>query len=279
MLAALALALALAGCGAASTESTPPGPADADSPSTQTDAGTAEGDRKKSAGPPPDVRPHPLDHGPRDRRRVALTFDADMTPAMLAGVRAGEPGPYDRRIVRLLESQDVPATIFITGLWAKQYPDAVRAFARGKLFEVANHTQDHSAWTPDCYGLPAVATRREKRLQVTRAARRLEQLSGESPLWFRFPGLCHLPTDTRLVASLGEQPVDGDVTSGDAFQSDPAVVAQTVIDEVRPGSIVILHLTGGPTAPATAAALETIVPELRGRGYEFVTLGELMGAD
>ena len=49
-----------------------------------------------------------------------------------------------------------------------------------------------------------------------------------------------------------------------------------VLDDVRPGSIVVMHLIGAPNAPATAAALRTVIPALRARGYRFVTLRELL---
>ncbi|HLL86714.1 MAG TPA: hypothetical protein VK387_05345 [Thermoleophilaceae bacterium] len=61
-----------------------------------------------------------LNHGPRERRRVALTFDADMTQAKLAELRASGAAAasdsYDRRVVRELERTRTPATIFMAGL-------------------------------------------------------------------------------------------------------------------------------------------------------------------
>jgi peptidoglycan/xylan/chitin deacetylase (PgdA/CDA1 family) len=40
---------------------------------------------------------------------------------------------------------------------------------------------------------------------------------------------------------------------------------------------VVMHLVGAPNAPATAAALREIIPALRARGYELVTLERLLG--
>jgi peptidoglycan/xylan/chitin deacetylase (PgdA/CDA1 family) len=79
------------------------------------------------------------------------------------------------------------------------------------------------------------------------------------------------------VRSLGEQPVQWDVVSGDAFQRDPQVIVRSVLAAVRPGSIVIAHCIGAPNAPATAAAMSVIIPALRARGYRLVTLAQLLG--
>ena len=89
--------------------------------------------------------------------------------------------------------------------------------------------------------------------------------------YLRFPGGCHRSDDLSLVASLGEQPLQWDVISGDAYLRDPAAVARQTLTGVRPGSIVVMHLVGAPNAPATAAALRTILPALHRRGLRPVS--------
>lgn len=225
----------------------------------------------------PEARPVLVNHGPRDRRVVALTFDADMTPSMLARLRSGEVTSwFNRRVVRELRVTGTPATFFLAGLWAQTYPAAVRSFARDPVFEIGNHSWDHPAFTPNCYGMEAVPEAGE-RGEVLRGAREIEKFSGEPPTYFRFPGGCHDDDDLRLVASLEEQPIGWDVVSGDAFEPDDAVVVGNVLGEVRPGSIVVMHLNGPPNAPATAAALHRLIPALEGRGFRFVSLSDLLG--
>jgi len=219
-------------------------------------------------------RPKALQHGPSQGRRIALTFDADLTGE---DVRAGRTGFYDRDVVRTLRRTDTPATLFLTGLWAREYPNATRKLANGRLFELANHTYDHRAWTANCYGLPRVRGASAKRREVSRTARVLRRLTGERPFWFRFPGLCHdNGRDLRIVARRGEQAVDG-IGSGDAYQKDPDVIVSRVVREARPGGIFVFHMHGAPDAPATAEALPRVIRKLRRRGYRLVTLSKLFG--
>jgi peptidoglycan-N-acetylglucosamine deacetylase len=215
-------------------------------------------------------------HGPRDRSRVALTFDADMTPAMLVRVRSGVEKAYDPEIVRELRAARVPATIFLTGLWAAHYRDVVRGLARDPLFELENHSMDHAGFTTSCFGLARVGTEDRKRWEVAAAAEVISEITRLKQRFFRFPGGCHSSADLRLVRSLGHEAVGWDVVSGDSYQPDPAVVERNVLANVRPGSIVVLHLNGFPNAPATADALPTVISSLRSRGYELVTLHELL---
>ena len=220
-----------------------------------------------------------IDHGPRTRRWVALTFDADMTHPMLARLRAGVQRTwYDAAIVRELHATHTPATIFLTGLWTEAYAPVVRRLAHDRLFELENHSVDHSGWLAPCYGLPLVHGALSKHAEIDAAAATIHAVAGIRPRYFRFPGGCHDGADLRLVAASGERAVGWDVVSGDAFNPDPTAIVRTVLDGVRAGSIVIMHIVGAPNAPATDRALPEIIAGLRTRGYRFVTLRRLLGA-
>lgn len=220
-----------------------------------------------------------VDHGPRTRRWVALTFDADMTRGMLGQLHSGAVhGWYDAALFAELRATHTPATIFLAGLWTAQYPAIVRRLARDPHFELENHSLDHAAWTASCYGLPAVSGLSAKRQEIAGAAQIIERFAHVTPRYFRFPGGCASAADRRLVAGYGERPVGWDVVSGDAFQSDPAAIVSAVLSGVRPGSIVVAHCIGAPNTPATARAMAIIIPRLRARGYRFVTLRRLLDA-
>jgi peptidoglycan/xylan/chitin deacetylase (PgdA/CDA1 family) len=221
--------------------------------------------------------PSVISHGPRDRPWIALTFDADMTSHMLESLRSGTVRSwYDAAIVAELRKTRTPATIFVTGLWAQTYPAVVESLARDPLLELENHSVDHAGFEASCNGLPVVTGESRKRWEITRTASVIAEIAGVEPRYFRFPGGCHEAADVRLVASLGEQPVDWDVLSGDSFQPSAAVVVSNVLKQVRPGSIIVMHLVGTPNAPATAAALRQLIPRLRGYGFTFVTLQQLL---
>jgi len=231
-------------------------------------AGTA------SATPAPADR---ITHGPRDRRLVALTFDADMTRPMLARISAGRmPEQVDRRLFSLLRRTRTPATIFLTGLWTRRYSRFVRGLSRDPLFELENHSYDHRAWTWPCFGLPQVSTAQDKVAEVRRTQRVVEEVAGVVPRFFRFPGGCDNLRERRRVARLGLRTVGWDVVSADAFEEDPRKIVLAVLSRVRPGSIVVAHCIGAPNTPATAVAMRRIIPALRARGYRFVTLKRLL---
>ncbi|MEW2264955.1 polysaccharide deacetylase family protein [Streptomyces sp. NPDC047853] len=239
----------------------------------------------KAAAPsgPPTLAPGPagltpvFEHGPRaGGKTVALTFDADMTadqgPRAAAGERFDNP-----RLIEALRTLKVPATVFMTGRWAEEYPDAARSIGRDPRFEVANHSYSHHAYTDDCYGLPTVPEDR-MRADVERAYTAFREAGVAKAMpYFRFPGGCYDDGALKALTATGVTAVQWDVVSGDAFATDADAVARQVLDGVRPGSVVVMHCTRS-AAPVTEQAVRTIVPELRSRGYRFVKVSELIGA-
>jgi len=221
-----------------------------------------------------------INGGPGTRREIALTFDADMSPQMVGMLRDGHVAHwYDSVIMNTLRTSNTPATVFMTGMWARQYPTLARTIAANPLYEIENHSYDHAAWTRSCYGLPSVLTTAGRINEVLGAAREIDRVTGVQVHYFRYPGGCHTPRDDKLVRRLGEQPLGWNVVSGDPFQPDPSVVEHNVLSRVADGSIVVMHFIGAPNAPATGRSLAVIIPELRKRGYTFVLLDQLLATD
>jgi len=215
-----------------------------------------------------------IEHGPRGESAVALTFDADMTERMEAALRAGAvEGWLDRRILSTLEEGRVPATFFITGLWARTYPEVVRRLSENPLFEIGNHSFDHAAFSHPCYRLPPAADKSE---EVTRTQEVLRRLTGKTPGFFRFPGGCFSRRDLARVYFQGLRVVGWDVNSRDAFSADHEAIVTHVLGTTRKGSIIVMHLSGPPNAPATGRALPLIIEGLRGRGFSFVLVSRLL---
>ncbi|MFZ4279303.1 polysaccharide deacetylase family protein, partial [Streptomyces rhizosphaericola] len=211
---------------------------------------------------------------PSDEKVVALSFDADMTADQGPRAKAGER--FDNpELIALLRRLKVPATVFMTGRWAEEYPAQAKDIGADGLFEVANHSYSHHAFTADCYGLPVVA-KETMAADVERAFAAFREAGVRNVVpYFRFPGGCYDDAALRALAPANVTAVQWDVVSGDAFATDAGAVARQVLDGVRPGSLVVLHCTRS-AAPVTGEAVGRIVPELRKRGYRFVKVSELM---
>ena len=216
------------------------------------------------------------------KRLIALTFDLCEQPSEIAGYQGG--------IVDFLRKNHVKATFFFGGKWMLSHRDRAQQLMADNLFEVANHTWAHR----NLRNLTGAALTDEVRsvqvayeqVSADLAAKQCVAPDGRTPAarqapkrlgLFRFPyGACS-PQALAEVAEQGLLPIQWDVSSGDpAFSQSAATMTQNVLSGVRPGSIVLFHANG--RGWHTEAALPGIVAALRAKGYEFVTVSELLAA-
>ena len=216
--------------------------------------------------------------GSRHSGLVALTFDSNLTTAMIQRLRRGQVRSYDNHaVIDELIALHVPATFFLSGLWMLQYPAETHRIANNLLFEVGTHSFSHRGFRPRCYDLGTLPVT-QMSADVMQAVRVLARFTDHPSPYFRFPGGCYDRTALAAIAPSGVTVIQYDVASGDAFGTNVAQIIAHTLADTRSGSIVVLHITGGDTAPLTALALPQIVHGLRARGLRPVSISQLLRA-
>lgn len=193
-------------------------------------------------------------------KRVALTFDACPVAANKSG--------YDADLIAVLRRERVPATLFLSGSWTEKHAQVARDLATDPLFEIGSHGYQHRRMV----GLPVATVRQD----LLRAQTAIEKVTGQWPRLWRPPYGDADMAAVRAAVQLGLQTVDFSIASGD---SDPNIGKQRLLrrllEQIRGGSIVVFHMNGNGLH--TAAILPDLVTELRRRGFELVTVGDLLG--
>ena len=155
--------------------------------------------------------------------------------------------------------------MFVVGVYVTAYPSITQAIAAGG-FEVGDHTQSHGLLT----GLPWSWLLYEIGGGTTRFA----QATGHRtvPL-FRPP---YGATNATVAAAAGQKgflyEVLWDVDTNDWQGLSAATIRDHVLGHAHSGAIVLMHLS----AAHTAEALPGIIAGLRNRGYQLVTVSELL---
>jgi len=183
---------------------------------------------------------------------VALTFDDGPVPV------------YTDSVLATLDEFGVPATFFVTGASIEQHPElAQRVVASGH--ELGNHSYSHKRLL---LRSPAFIRREiETTDSLIRAAGARGEIFVRPPYANRLVGLpFYLWRHDRPVVLWDLEP--------DTWYSHADDVTQYVLDEVRPGSIILLHVELRHQRE-NRVALRHIIPALQARGYRFVTLSEL----
>ena len=139
--------------------------------------------------------------------------------------------------------------------------------ARGH--ELANHSYSHTdmMFKPREFLLSEI----EKTDQLLQELGvKQDSISFRPPLGRRFVVLSY------LLSQMHKKQIIWDVNSHDYKNTLTAEdIANRVIDNVRSGSIVVMH-DGGGERSKTLAATEIIVKDLQSKGYAFKTVSELL---
>ncbi len=204
---------------------------------------------------PPDTL---LEHTGREIKRVALTFDACSSGTYR----------FDEKVYGTLVDMRVRATIFLGGEWIQKNRRTAHMIAANPLLEVANHGYHHPH-------LPTLSDHDVEWEIREGQAVAFKELS-VFPRLFRAP---YGEINQRVLAVAKRAQVtmvQYDLPSGDP---DPNLkadkIVRWVIDGSQGGSIVVFHINmNGHTTPET---LPQVVSGLRAKGFELVTVSELLG--
>lgn len=217
-----------------------------------------------------------IEHGSRYQYKVAITIDADMTQAMKDLLDLGVVKSwYNPAIKQIIDQEQVPTTIFVSGLWVETYPGITKQLADDPLIEIGNHSYSPPAFTKNCFRLPLFDGRTTQN-DILSTQQTIISATGKTPKYFRFPGGCFKQMDLETVHQLGLEVIHWDVVSTDGFNNDLKSITQTVESNTQNGSIIVFHIQGGSFAPQTSEALKIIIPYLKKRGYQLVTISDLL---
>lgn len=185
---------------------------------------------------------------PTKDKVVALTFDDG-------------PGKLTKKLLKILEKKKVTATFFLLGNSALNNPKLVKAIADGGC-QLALHTWSH----------PNLTKLKKEKIywQIEACAAAFAGLEADYLPLLRPPygrwnaevqGACQ-----RLNCHM----VLWDVDSRDWEGEPVAKVLARVLDNLKPGSIVLFH----EGKNVTLEVLPKFIDEARARGYQFVLLGD-----
>lgn len=190
-----------------------------------------------------------------NRKVIALTFD---------------DGPWENttlQVLDILKENNIKATFFVVGQHVKNHPQLTKQIvAEGHA--LGNHTWSHQY---DHYN-PAGAAR-----ELNETADLIYKLTGAKTSLFRPPaGILN----NGLVTYAQQQKYAVIMWSADSKdwhsrKTTEEGLIDNVLQAAKPGGIVLLH-DGGGDRSKTVQALPKLIAELKKRGYEFVTVPELL---
>lgn len=193
---------------------------------------------------------------PTRKKVIALTFD---------------DGPHNVstvKILDLLKQYDAKATFFVVGSRVEKHPEIVkREFEEGH--EIGNHSFSHPSF--ERIGSHLMTTELDKTQESVFKA------VGQKPILFRPPGGSYNESIVQFCKNNGLLMILWSWHQDTLDWRKPGVdrIVNKVLKNAHNGDIVLMH-DFVSNSTQTSDALEIILPELKKRGYSFVTISELL---
>jgi peptidoglycan/xylan/chitin deacetylase (PgdA/CDA1 family) len=185
-------------------------------------------------------------------RVVALTFDDG-------------PDPFHTpRVLDVLDQHHVKATFFMMGRNVERYPTVAREVLR-RGHEIGNHSYSH----PKLILMSPSRVRDE----IERTDTLLRGIGVTGEIHFRPPHASKFIVLPYVLLQMRKLSVLGDVDPKEWKQRPAAVMTESILRQVRPGSIIGLH---DPMGAETLRTLQNILPALAAEGYRFETVSALV---
>jgi len=185
-------------------------------------------------------------------KEVALTFDDGPHPV------------YTAKLLSILRYYRVPATFFLVGVQAEEYPQWVQMIHQ-EGHEIGCHTYDHFRLV----NLPLD----EQIYQIEEFCRLINRLTGTKPRLLRPPGGRYNHFTVELMnknqMALGLWTFNTNDTRPGADARD---IYKKTLEEIHPGSIILMH----DGTDVVIEVLPQLIETLRRRGYSFVTMSQMM---
>lgn len=185
-----------------------------------------------------------------EKKLIALTFDD--------GPNTGTT----LEVLDVLSKHQVKASFFLIGnlITEETIPVILKEVEMG--CEIQNHSWTHSFMDK--------FTEEEIREEIKKTSEKITEITGKEPRFFRPPFIVvnDLMYDVIDMPFICGQGVEDWVPSVSAEER-----AKRILEQAVDGSIVLLHDLQGNSN--TVKALDTVIPELKNRGYEFVTISEI----
>ncbi len=189
--------------------------------------------------------------------RIALTFDDGPHPV------------YTPQILDILKEHGATGTFFLIGRHVERFPEIARRIVR-EGHEIANHTYSHP--------LLMRLSDDQVKTEIAKTHQLLTGLNGQRPRFLRPPMGLFSKRILDLIEGQGYRALVGDVYPRDSHRPGKSKIVQRILQRGQAGSIIILH-DGGNTdvvdRTQTVEAVREVIPKLKQRGFDLVTLSAM----
>lgn len=181
-------------------------------------------------------------------------------------------GEADTDLIDWLREEEIPATLFLSGIWIRNHPELTAELAGDPLFSIQNHGFRHlpcSVNGETAEEIEGTASPEEAFYEIAENDRLIGEITGENPGFYRSGTAFYDEVCLEMAGRMGLI-VAGYSLNGDGGAEFSSEEIKTNLLNAEAGDIVLLHMNrpdGG-----TLDGLKAAAPELMERGLRFIQL-------
>ncbi len=177
-------------------------------------------------------------------------------------------------LLRAFESENIPATLFVSGDWIDRNADILKKLAANPLFEIANQglarkpCSVNGKSAADVAGTGSVD---EVFTEIEKNARKIESITGILPQYYRAGAGYYDEVAVRIVNALGYEAVGSNLRLPEGTELTREKVLEAMLN---PASGAIAIFKSGTLSRKVSGGILEAVHKLRAKGYKFVKLSD-----
>lgn len=189
-----------------------------------------------------------------DEKVIALTFDAAWGADKTQG------------IIDIMNEFGAKGTFFLVGFWIDKFQEETKAIAEAG-FDIGNHSKNH-------LNMPRLSEN-EIRSEIDYVNKEVTRLTGIEPKYFRAPFGDYNNKLLTVVEDMGLTGVQWSIDSLDWKGLSAKEIVDRVVPKAKSGDIVLFH----NNSDHVLDALPLVLTALKGKGFKFVKLSELVATE
>lgn len=198
----------------------------------------------------------PVFNGSKNKKQIALTFDD------------GPDAHFTLEILDILKENDVSATFFVLGCNAEKYPKVLKRI-KDEEHDIGNHSWSHKSFKK--------LSEEQIKNEIKETEKIIESVNESYLPLFRLPYGASNEKVGKMIHSLGYYDVRWSVDTEDWSGITPSEIMKRVEKQLYPGGIILMHCSGRrQSIENSVKTLPEIIKYVKGKGYEFVTISQLL---
>ncbi|MBM7694657.1 putative sporulation protein (polysaccharide deacetylase family) [Peribacillus deserti] len=186
-------------------------------------------------------------------------------PAVSLLINVAWGNEYLQDMLTVLKKNDVKATFFLEGRWAKKFPELAKMINESG-HEIGNHSYSH----PDMKLISDARANEE----IKKTNEIIKAVTGVTCRWFAPPSGSYKEETVNIASANKMGTIMWSVDTVDWQKPSPEVLTERVLSKLHPGAFILMHPT-----ESSARSLDKLIKSIKAENLHLMTVSQSLSED